>query len=65
MTDDFLITMKHVRANQMCSGGSRKFCERHGIDWNKFLSEGIMASELMKIDDAMVRDLVEKSRGRI
>jgi len=62
--EDIIVTMKDVRAAKLCSGGSRKFCERNGIDWNDFLENGIRASELLKIDSAIMVDLVEVARGR-
>lgn len=65
MSDDVIVTMAHVRKAKMCSRGSRSFCERHGIDWNKFLEQGIPASELLKTGDAMIEDLVEVARGGI
>jgi len=62
--EDLIVTIKDVRAAKLCAGGSRKFCRRHGIDWNDFVTNGIPASRLLEIDSAIMVDLVEVARGR-
>jgi hypothetical protein len=59
-----IITMRHVRAAKMCSRGGRAFAERHGLDWDRFLREGIPAEQLEATGDAMALKLVEIARGR-
>jgi hypothetical protein len=43
----------------MCSRGARHFFERHGLDWPKFLREGIDADELAATGDAMAIRVAE------
>ena len=62
--EDPIVRMEHIRCARMCSRGSRAFFERHGLDWQRFLREGIPASELLAIGDAMALQVVEVARGR-
>lgn len=64
MTDELIVRMNDVRAARMCSGGARAFFERHGLDWSKFLKEGIPAEQLVATGDAMALQVVEVARGR-
>lgn len=64
MTDDPIIRMPDIRAVHMCSRGSRQFFERHGLDWQDFLKNGIPASKLAATGDHMALTLVEHVRGK-
>jgi hypothetical protein len=64
MTDDLIIRMEHVRQAGMCSSGARAFFQRHDLDWNRFLEQGITAKELIPTQDAMALRVVEVARGR-
>lgn len=59
-----IVTMRDIRAARMCSSGTRAFFDRHGMDWNKFLSEGLPESEFLRTGDAMAERVVEVARGR-
>lgn len=59
MNEDFVIRMRDVRAAKMCSGGSRMFFEKHSLDWNAFLKEGILASKLIETNDVLALKIVE------
>lgn len=61
---DVLVRMEHIRAARMCSRGTRAFFERHGLDWNAFLREGISGSQLEATGDAMAKKVVEVARGQ-
>lgn len=61
---EVIVTMRDIRAAKMCSKGARTFFERHGLDWGRFLKEGIPASELEKTQDAMALQVVEVANGR-
>lgn len=56
------VTMADVRAAKMCSKGARKFCERHDLDWKKFLTEGFPPEVLEATGDAMALRVVEVAR---
>jgi len=53
------VYMRHIRRALMCSRGARHFFERHGLDWPKFLREGIDADELAATGDAMAIRVAE------
>lgn len=64
MSDDVIVTMKHIRKANMCSGGPRSFFKKHNLDWSDFLKNGIPASKLLATGDAMAALVVEVARGR-
>ena len=55
------VTIRHLRELKFCSRGSRAWFELHGLDWSKFLREGIAVSELEKIDDDHARMAIEQA----
>lgn len=63
MSGDVIVRMRHIRGAKMCSRGARGFFERHGLDWSKFLEEGIPGSELEATGDALAFQVVEFARG--
>lgn len=63
-TSSITVTMQDIRAAKMCSKGTRDFFKRHSMDWNKFLKEGLPASEFERTGDAMALQVVEVARGR-
>jgi len=60
---EVIVQMRHIRAAKMCSSGTRAFFKRHEMDWNKFLAEGLPASEFERTGDAMALHVVEVARG--
>jgi hypothetical protein len=61
-----IITIDHLHSvptwngrQGFCHKQSRAFFQRHGLDWMKFLREGIEAELLLATDDALARHLVE------
>lgn len=65
MTEEpVIVTMKDIRAAKMCSRGTRAFFERHGLDFNDFLSNGIPAEKLEATGDHMAHRVCEVARGR-
>lgn len=58
------ITMRQVREAGLCARGARRFAEKYGLDWQKFLSEGIEAEELIATGDGLAVWLVEKTYGK-
>lgn len=59
-----IVTMKDIRACRMCSGGTRAFFTKHGMDWNLFLKEGLPEEQFIATGDAMAMQVVEVARGR-
>lgn len=62
--DDFVIRMPDVRRAFMCSRGAREFFDRHGLDWQDFLKNGILASKVLATGDYMAQRVVEVARGQ-
>ena len=56
------VQLHHARALHYCNKGMRAFCERHGLDFNKFRKEGLPVDELAHIDDAMLNALIERAQ---
>lgn len=64
MSDTVLVKMEHVRAAKMCSRGARAFFVRHGLDWERFLRDGLPVEQIEATGDAMALQVVEVARGR-
>lgn len=63
MTDAVVkVTMQHVRQANMCSRGARQFFMRHGLDWQKFLSEGLDSDIIEATGDAMAIEVVKVAK---
>ena len=59
-----IVTMQHIRKARFCSGGSRRWFKQHGLDWSKFLREGLSEEEFQKTGDALALKLIEVAHGR-
>lgn len=57
--------IKHVHMRELgyCNKGGRALCKTHGIDWAKFVSEGVPEEVLLAIDNAMAIKVVENAHG--
>jgi hypothetical protein len=64
MNEDFKITMRDVRAANMCSGGARMFFKQHGLNWSQFVKEGLSASKFAETGDALGLKLVEITKQK-
>lgn len=53
-----IVTIQHVRQAKMCSKGTREFFERHNLDWNKFVKEGLPEEQFLATNDAMAAQVV-------
>lgn len=62
--DGVIVTMQTLRHARMCSRGTRAFFQRHNLDYNAFLKEGISARQLADTGDAMALQAVEVARGQ-
>ncbi len=59
-----VVTLKDARELGYCSRGMRDWFQRHGLDWSRFIREGLPADDLLATGDAMAGALVEHVRGR-
>ena len=58
-----IITTTHFRKANYCVRLSREFCKRHGLDWDKFIRQGLPEEELIATGDHMAIRLVEIAHG--
>lgn len=58
------VTVADMRACGYCARGAREFARRNGLDWQAFVSGGIDAAELEKLDNSMAEAVVEVARKR-
>lgn len=54
--------MHHVREAGYCATGVRRFCKKHGLNFSTFLREGFPVQDMERIDDAMVKTIIDKLR---
>lgn len=64
MSGELIVRHEDARALGWCNRGLRAFARARGIDWSRFLNEGIPAAELARLDDAMVAQVIEQARRR-
>lgn len=57
--------MSDVRSIGLCSAGCRKFCKKHDLDWDEFLTNGIDQDTLLSTNDGMARWVVERLNGKV
>lgn len=60
MTGDVIITAKDLRQAGHCIRGARPWFERHGMDFRKFIKEGIPAEEFLSKGDALAQRVVDR-----
>lgn len=52
---------RHVRAAKICMPGSRAWVRQHGLDWNKFVTEGFDSDMLLEINDPITNRAVAEA----
>lgn len=57
-----MVLHRHIRELGYCNRGARAFFERHGLDWRRFLAEGLPAEQIERTGDAMALKAVERAR---
>lgn len=57
--EDPIITIADIRATGHCVRGAGRWFALHGLDFKKFMREGLPASTLLATDDALARQVVE------
>jgi|GEM_PF-586869 len=59
---DLIITTEHLRnVDGYCVAGARAFAKLHGLDFKRFIQEGIPATDLLKTGDALALNMVEQA----
>jgi hypothetical protein len=62
ITPEPLVKLEHVRALHYCSRGLRIWFERNGLDWPEFCRNGLPASQIEAVDDAMAQAAAKLAR---
>lgn len=65
MTADPKVTVAHLRRVHFCVRGARAFAARYGLDWSRFVREGLPASELEATGDAMAARVCALARKEV
>lgn len=58
------IYIKDIRDAGHCVKGTRDWFDRHGLDFRKFLREGISEEEFTTKGDALARRIVDLKKSR-
>lgn len=53
------VLMRHARQVAFCSGGMRYFAKKHGLDFLKFVREGLDEEELAATGDQTALMVIE------
>lgn len=60
-----IIRMNDLRLCGICIDGARSFWDTHNLDWVDFLINGIDSDILLRLNDHMATEAVEKTEGRL
>lgn len=66
--EDFMITVKdwhsvrNLQGQTWCTKGARKWAETHHLDFDKFVREGLPASQFIATGDAIAMEFVNAAR---
>lgn len=63
ITVDDLRRLRNMKGEAFCIPGVRKWAVSHGMDFTKFVREGVSVEALLATDDQLARDVVEFVRG--
>lgn len=58
-----IIRIEDCRAKRLCSAGLRRFAEKHGLDFQEFVRNGI-DSDLLPKNDSTVEEMIEQAKRR-
>lgn len=62
MSEQIVVTIKHVQACSMCVRGARQWFERHGLDFRDFLIHGLPVEVVENLGDAMAKMVAKRAR---
>lgn len=49
----------HNMESRLCNKGLREWCAKHGFEWSELRDKGLLLSELDRVDDALMREVIE------
>lgn len=56
------VYVRHIREAGYCVTGLRLWCKERGFNFKNFIRSGIDAEELERLDDHMVRTVIQKAK---
>ena len=59
------VTVQDLRASRLCFQGVRPWFARHGLDWQRFLREGLEAEVQAATGDALALRVIAEAEKRI
>ena len=62
MTQELMVTVKHIRAANLCARGARQWFTARGLDYNEFLTRGLPISRVDAIGDALAKQVADAAR---
>lgn len=60
-----ILTVGDVQSSGYCVRGTRRWCLNNGIDFKKFVREGLPIEELEHIDDEILRIVIAKKLEKL
>jgi hypothetical protein len=54
-----VVRLSHARQLGYCAQGMRDFAARHGLDWQRFITEGLPGEQFLATGDAMALEVVK------
>lgn len=60
--NSIMVTVAHIRTAKLCSRGARQWFQHHGLDYSKFLSEGLPIEQIEGTNDALGKMVAKVAR---
>lgn len=57
--EPLFVTIQDLRAARYCLAGVRPWFQRHGLNWQDFLRQGIDAEHLRATGDALIEPVIQ------
>ena len=57
------VFVRHIRAANLCTRGTRAWFKQNGLDYNRFLAEGLPEEDFINTGDDLAMRPVEKARS--
>lgn len=61
LLNEKICKVKHAKALGYCAPGMRAFCRAHGLDYLRFVREGMAPKELLSTKDSMAIKIIKKA----
>lgn len=62
---ELIVTHADMRALDYCNRGAREWFARHRLDWSRFITEGLPATDLLATGDHLAQAVVEVASQRV